>query len=69
MYISNGLKNYYIFYENNFWRYIFFRDKMLFVRITNNFCIDGCNYGRNFMEKNNLYKKRVQNEKNKDFYK
>lgn len=45
-----------------------FGDEMLFVRITANFVIGGCDYGRNFMEKNNLYKARVQDEKNKDFY-
>jgi len=45
-----------------------FGDEIFFVRITANFVIGGCDYGRNFMEKNNLYKARVQNEKNKDLY-
>lgn len=45
-----------------------FGDEMLFVRITANFVIGGCDYGRKFMEKSNLYKARVQNEKNKNFY-
>lgn len=46
----------------------FFDDKMLFVRITPNFCIDGVNYGRNFMEKYDL-KKAGQDKNNTDFYK
>ena len=46
----------------------FNKDKMTFIRITNSFCIDGVNYGRNFMKDYDLIKKRVQNDKNIDFY-
>lgn len=47
----------------------FNKDKITFIRITKSFCVDGVNYGRNFMEEQGLIKKRVQNEKNIDFYK
>lgn len=46
----------------------FNKDKMTFIRITNSFCVDGVNYGRNFMKDYDLIKKRVQNDKNIDFY-
>lgn len=46
----------------------FCKDKVTFIRITNSFCLDGVNYGRNFMKNNDLIKKRVQNDKNIDFY-
>jgi hypothetical protein len=45
-----------------------FKDIILFARITPNFCIDGCNYGRIFMEKYGL-KKIGQEKNNTDFYK
>lgn len=32
------------------------KENMVFIRITPSFCIDGCNYGRNFLEKYNLAK-------------
>lgn len=46
----------------------FCKDKITFVRITNSFCIDGVNYGRNFMKNYDLIKKRIQNDKNINFY-
>lgn len=46
----------------------FCKDKITFVRITNSFCTDGVNYGRNFMKNFDLIKKRVQNDVNIDFY-
>lgn len=46
----------------------FNKDKITFIRITNSFCIDGVNYGRNFMKNYDLIKKRIQDEKNIDFY-
>lgn len=46
----------------------FNKDKITFIRITNTFCLDGVNYGRNFMKDYDLIKKRVQDEKNIDFY-
>lgn len=46
----------------------FCKDKITFVRITNSFCVDGVNYGRNFMKNYDIIKKRVQNDKNIDFY-
>lgn len=46
----------------------FNKDKITFIRITNSFCVDGVNYGRNFMKDYDLIKKRVQNDKNIDFY-
>ncbi len=45
-----------------------FKDKPLFVRITSGFCEGGVNWGRNFMKKQNLIKKRIQNKSEKDFY-
>ena len=46
----------------------FCKDKITFIRITNTFCIDGVNYGRNFMKNYDLIKKSVQNDNNLDFY-
>lgn len=46
----------------------FFKDKITFMRISNSLCIDGVNYGRNFMKNYDLIKKRVQNENNIEFY-
>lgn len=46
----------------------FCKDKITFIRITNSFCIDGVNYGRNFMKNYDLIKKKIQNDKNVDFY-
>lgn len=46
----------------------FCKDKITYIRITNSFCVDGVNYGRNFMKDYDLIKKRVQNDKNIDFY-
>jgi len=45
-----------------------YKDKMVFMRISPTFCIGGCNYGRDFMEKHNLHKARKQSEDHKDFY-
>lgn len=45
-----------------------FEDKYLFVRITPTYCIDGCKYGRNFMEKFGLVKSHKQSEEHKEFY-
>jgi hypothetical protein len=39
-----------------------------FIRISPSFCIDGVNYGRNFMEKNNLKKIGIQNNQQIEFY-
>ena len=46
----------------------FFKDKITFIRIKNSFCIDGGLYGKNFMLKYDLIKKKIQNEKNIDMY-
>lgn len=53
-----------------------FDDKIVFIRISGEFCIkgqgfclDGCNYGRKFMDNFNLVKSRIQNESQIDFYK
>jgi len=43
-------------------------DNVIFIRITASFCIDGCNYGRIFMEKNKLYKAHKQDNNNTNFY-
>ena len=34
------------------------KDKIVFYRIIQFFCIDGCAYGRNFMKKLNIEKRR-----------
>jgi len=47
----------------------FIKDKITFIRITNSSCIEGVNYGRNFMKNYYLEKKRIQNNNNIDFYK
>jgi hypothetical protein len=39
-----------------------------FIRITCGYCVGGVNYGRNFMKKYHLEKKRVQNNNEIDFY-
>jgi len=44
-------------------------DTIVFIRITPNFSVGGCNYGRNFMEKHGLYKSNIQNNSNTNFYK
>lgn len=46
-----------------------FGKKNTFIRITPSFCIDGCNYGREFMKKYELEKARIQNDNITDFYK
>jgi hypothetical protein len=46
----------------------FCKDTITFLRVTPSFCQDGVNYGRNFMEKYNIKKTRVQNDSHKDFY-
>ena len=46
----------------------FCKDTITFLRITPSFCQDGVNYGRNFIEKYNIKKTRVQNDSHKDFY-
>ena len=46
-----------------------FKDKPLFVRITCGLCEGGVNWGRDFMKKQNLVKKRIQNNSETDFYK
>lgn len=45
-----------------------FKDEIVFFRVTPTICIDGCNYGRKFMEKLSLKKSHVQNNDNKNFY-
>lgn len=44
-------------------------NNMVFYRITPGFCIDGCEYGRNFMKKLNIEKRRKQTAECMDFYK
>lgn len=46
----------------------FCKDKITFMRITPSFCIDGCNYGRKFMDKLNITKKKKQDNDDIDFY-
>jgi hypothetical protein len=46
-----------------------FGNKNTFIRITPSFCVDGCNYGREFMKKYELEKSRIQNDNNTYFYK
>jgi hypothetical protein len=46
-----------------------FGKKNTFIRITPTFCIDGVNYGRDFMKKYELTKTHVQTDENTDFYK
>ena len=45
------------------------KNKMTFIRITSSSCVDGVNYGRNFMLNYNIIKQRVQNDATIDFYK
>ena len=45
------------------------KDKIAFVRISTSMCLGGVNYGRDFMKKYNIEKKRIQNNKQLDFYK
>lgn len=45
------------------------KDKITFVRISTSMCLGGVNYGRDFMKKYNIEKKRIQNNKQLDFYK
>ena len=45
------------------------KDKIVFYRIASSFCIDGCEYGRNFMKKLNIEKRRKQTAECIDFYK
>jgi hypothetical protein len=61
-------ESYYTYHNDNFQinnndRYIFkdcltsyLGDKMVFIRITSSFCVDGCLYGRKFLEKYNIEK-------------
>lgn len=46
----------------------FCKDIITFIRIKPSFCIDGVNYGRNFMKDYDIIKKRIQNENQIDFY-
>jgi hypothetical protein len=46
----------------------FCANTITFIRISPSFCIDGVNYGRMFMEKNNLKKIGVQNDSQIEFY-
>ena len=46
-----------------------FQGRDIFIRITPTLVLEGCNYGRNFMEDRKLYKKGIQNNENIDFYK
>lgn len=76
----NYEKSFYTYDSNNFNKFMndryikkedlkeFCKDKITYIRITNSFCLDGVNYGRNFMKKFDLKKKNIQNEKNIDFY-
>lgn len=80
-YNINLINSYYTFNSDNFNlemndKYIsptFIKDKFknidLFIRISPSIVIDGCNYGRIFMEKHNLFKTGIQNKKQIDFYK
>jgi len=45
-----------------------FKNTVIMHRVTSSFCIDGCKYGRNFMEKLKLEKKHKQDEHNLEFY-
>ena len=47
----------------------FIKDKITFIRVSTTMCLDGVNYGRDFMKKYNLIKKRLQNNIQVDFYK
>lgn len=60
------IKNKYIDKTDN---KIKFNNKMIFIRITCGFCINGCNYGRTFMDKLKLSKSKIQNNTQIDFYK
>lgn len=76
----NFEKSYYTYYYNNKNlikndKYInnkivkdFCKDKITFMRLTPSLCLDGVNYGRKFMANFDLIKKRIQNDKIKDFY-
>jgi hypothetical protein len=46
----------------------FCKNIITFIRISPSFCVDGVNYGRNFMKKNNLKKIGVQNDEQIEFY-
>jgi hypothetical protein len=46
----------------------FCENTITFIRISPSFCIDGVNYGRIFMEKNNLKKIGIQNNEQIEFY-
>jgi hypothetical protein len=46
----------------------FCENTITFLRITPSFCQDGVYYGRNFMEKYNIKKSRIQNNSHTDFY-
>ena len=46
----------------------FCENTITFLRITPSFCQDGVNYGRNFMEKYNIKKTKIQNSNHKEFY-
>jgi len=46
----------------------FCENSITFLRISPSFCQDGVNYGRNFMEKYNIKKTGVQNDRHKEFY-
>jgi hypothetical protein len=72
------LESYYTYHTDKFQvnnndRYIlkdclksYLGDKITFIRITASFCIDGCTYGRNFLEKYNIEKSHSANVA--DFY-
>ena len=47
----------------------FIKDKITFIRISTSMCLDGVNYGRDFMKKYNIEKKKMQNNVQIDFYK
>ena len=67
------LESYYTYHTDKFQvnnndRYIlkdclksYLGDKIVLIRITASFCIDGCNYGRNFLEKYNIEKSHSAN--------
>lgn len=47
----------------------FLKDKIAFIRVTSSSCVDGVNYGRDFMKEYDIIKRRIQDENTKDFYK
>jgi hypothetical protein len=75
----NYEKSFYTFHNNNNIindRFIkkkdiinFNKDKITFIRITPTYCIDNCNYGRQFMKKYDIIKTHLQDKNNIDFYK